>query len=64
VRTRRGDLCHGHGRRALSSDAGRVGRGTDDHEIVVHDVAPVDAVTVGYESDALRDLLDPRLRGE
>jgi hypothetical protein len=49
-RTRRGDLCHGHGRRPLSSDAGRVGRGTDDHEIVVHDVAPVDAVTVGYET--------------
>ena len=44
-----GDAAEGLARVFHALDAGRIARRPGDHEVVVHDVAPVDAVAVGDE---------------
>jgi hypothetical protein len=41
-----GDLCQSFSRTIEPANTGRIGIRTNDDEIVVHDMAPVDAITI------------------
>ena len=55
-----GDAAEGFGGVVQAGGMGRVGFGADDDEVVVHDVAAVDAVSVGDEAVLAGPVMDEK----